>query len=189
MEFELTRYWWIVVLRGVLAIAFGVIAFFWPGVVWLVVVATFAAYALLDGVLAIVAAVRAQGRAGPWWALLLEGVVSIAAGVVAILWPGITELVLLFVIAGWCMATGVLEIVAAIRRRKYIVGEWLLALSGVLSIALGLALALMPIAGLLVVAWWIGAYSLAFGILLVILGFRLRGLSRQVSSPEYAAAR
>jgi uncharacterized membrane protein HdeD (DUF308 family) len=108
--------------------------------------------------------------------LLLEGIVGIAAGILAVVWPGITELALLFVIASWSLVTGVFEIVAAVYLRKYMEGEWLLALSGVLSVILGLALVLVPAAGLLVIAWWVGAYAIAFGALLVVLAFRLRGL-------------
>jgi len=178
MEFELARNWWAVALRGVLALVFGVLAFFWPGFVWLVVVTLFGAYALIDGVLAIVAAVTGRGQAGPWWALLLEGLVGIAAGVIAFAWPDITELALLYVIAAWSLATGIFEIVAAIRLRRYIQGEWALALGGVLSLLLGLALALVPLAGLVVVAWWIGAYAVAFGVLMLALAFQLRAWGR-----------
>jgi uncharacterized membrane protein HdeD (DUF308 family) len=152
------------------------VAFFWPGLVLLVFVYLFAIYAFADGILAITLAVTGHGQAGPWWALLLEGIVGIAAGVLAVVWPGITELAFLFVIAGWSLVTGVFEIVAAVYLRKYMEGEWLLALSGVLSVILGLALVLVPAAGLLVIAWWVGAYAIAFGALLVVLAFRLRGL-------------
>jgi len=184
MEFSLARSWWVLALRGVLAILFGVLAFLWPGLWWLAVVYTFAAYALVDGAFALVAAVTGHGEAGPWWALVLEGLVGIAAGVIAFVWPGITEFALLYLIAGWCIATGVFEIAAAIRLRKHIRGEWLLALSGVVSIILGLALGLVPVAGLLAVAWWVGAYAVAFGVLLLVLAFRLRSLVRHPSRPE-----
>jgi uncharacterized membrane protein HdeD (DUF308 family) len=168
--------WWALAIRGVLAILFGLVAFFWPGLVLLVFVYLFAIYAFADGILAITAAVTGHGQAGPWWALLLEGIVGIAAGVLAVVWPGITELALLFVIAGWSLVTGVFEIVAAVYLRRYMEGEWTLALSGVLSVILGLALVLVPAAGLLVIAWWVGAYAIAFGALLVVLAFQLRGL-------------
>jgi uncharacterized membrane protein HdeD (DUF308 family) len=186
MEFTLARNWWAVALRGVLAILFGVVAFLWPGLLWLAVVYTFAAYALLDGLIAITAALSGHGPAGRWWALLLEGLVGIVAGILTLIWPGITELALLYVIAGWSLATGVFEIIAALRLRRYIEGEWALALSGVLSIILGLALALVPLAGLVVVAWWIGAYAVAFGVLLLALSFRLRRLARHAPRREAA---
>lgn len=183
MELDLGRIWWAVALRGVLAILFGVMAFFWPTLLWLTVVYMFAAYALIDGLFAIIAAVTGQTRGAPWWGLLLEGLVGIAAGVVTFAWPGITQLALLGVVAAWSMVTGVLEVAAAVRLRKQIRGEWLLGMSGFLSILLGLALVLMPIAGLLVVAWWIGAYAVVSGTLLLALAFRLRGLARHPSRP------
>jgi uncharacterized membrane protein HdeD (DUF308 family) len=177
MEHELIRNWWAVALRGVLAVVFGVLTFFWPGLFWLVVVSTFAAYALLDGALAIYAVVTGRGSGGRSWGLLLEGLVGIAAGILTFAWPAITELALFYLIAGWALATGVFEIVAAIQLRRVIQGEWTLALSGVLSVLLGLALAFFPIAGLMVVAWWVGAYAIAFGVILLVLGFRLRSLA------------
>lgn len=173
-ECGLARVWWAVALRGVLAIAFGILAILWPDMFWLAVVVTFAAYALVDGVFALVAAVRGDRDAGPRRALVLKGVVSIGAGVVAFAWPGITELVLLWVIAGWAITTGVLGIVASIRLRKEIRGEWVLALSGILSILLGAGLVLLPRTGLLVIAWWVAATSIVFGMVLLILAFRLR---------------
>lgn len=180
MESGLTRAWWAVALRGALAIIFGILAILWPGMFWLAVVVTFAAYALVDGAFALVAAVRGDRDAGPRWALVLEGIVSIGAGVVAFAWPGITELVLLWVIAGWAIATGVLGIVAAVELRKEIRGEWALALSGILSVILGVGLALLPGPGLLAVAWWVAANSIAFGVVLLVLAFRLRGAAREV---------
>jgi uncharacterized membrane protein HdeD (DUF308 family) len=183
MEFGLARFWWILALRGVLAILFGVLAFLWPGLLWLVVVATFAVYALIDGVLAIMAAVSTHGHGERWWALLLEGLVGITAGVLAIALPGITQLALLYLIAGWLIATGVFEIIAAIRLRQYIQGEWLLALSGVLSIILGLVLGIAPLEGLVVVAWMIGVYAVAFGVLMLVLALRLRSLARHAYRP------
>ena len=186
VEIRLALSWRALALRGALAVLFGVLAFFWPGLFWLVVVYTFGAYALIDGIMAIVLAVTAHGRVGPWWALLLEGVVGIAVAVLAFAWPGITELAMLYLIAGWCLAIGVLEIVAAIQLWRYLEGVWLLAVSGVLSVILGLGLAIVPGAGLLAVAWWVGAYLVVFGALLLALAFRLRGLTRHARRPEAA---
>jgi len=188
MGFELARNWWILALRGALAILFGVLAFFWPGLVWFAVVILFGAYALVDGVMAIIAAVTGRARDEPWWGLILEGLVGIAAGVITFAWPGITEIALLYLFAGWSIATGVFEIAAAIRLRRYIPGEWALALSGVLSVVLGLGIAFVPVAGLLAVAWWIGATSIAFGVLLLSLAFRLREYVRHAPRSPQAFA-
>jgi uncharacterized membrane protein HdeD (DUF308 family) len=161
---SLSRNWWVVVLRGLAGILFGVITFMAPGISLAALVLLFGAYAFADGILAIISAVRRRG-ADRWWLLLLEGIAGIGAGVVTVLWPGITAIALL---------TGALEIAAAIRLRKVIRNEWLLALSGVLSVALGVLLVLAPGPGALALVIWIGAYALVFGVLLVALGIRLR---------------
>ena len=169
----LARYWWVVVLRGVLAIALGVLAFVWPVVTLTSLVIVFGAYALVDGVFALLSAVRGGG-AEPWWLLVLEGGVGIGIGVLTLVAPGITALALLFYIAIWAIATGVLEIAAALALRKEIEGEWLLVLGGLVSVAFGALLIARPGAGALAVLWLIGGYAIAFGALLVLLGFKLR---------------
>ena len=177
----LIRNWWIFAVRGGLGILFGVLVFFWPGAAWLFLVGLFAAYALLDGCFALAAALSGQTAGRRPWALVIEGLLGISAAVVTILWPGITELVLLGVIAFWSIATGVFEVVAAVYLRKQIEGEWLLGLSGVLSILFGSALVIMPFAGLLAIAWLIAAYAITFGAMLLALGLRLRSWGRQHS--------
>ncbi len=172
---SLTQNWWAVALRGLAGILFGVITFISPGISLAALVLLFGAYAFADGVLSIVSAVRRRG-ADRWWLLVLQGIVGIAAGVVTLLWPGITAIALLIVIAAWALVGGALQVAAAIRLRKVITGEWLLALSGVLSIVLGVLLVLFPGPGALALVIWIGAYAFVFGILLLVLGFRLRGL-------------
>jgi len=172
---SLSRNWWAVSLRGLAGILFGIITFFAPGISLAALVLLFGAYAFADGVLTIISAIRRRG-ADRWWLLLLNGLVGIAAGILTLVWPGITALALLYVVAAWALVTGVLEIAAAIRLRKAITGEWLLALSGVLSMALGVMLVLWPGAGALALVIWIGAYAFVFGVLLLALGLRLRGL-------------
>jgi uncharacterized membrane protein HdeD (DUF308 family) len=172
---SLSRNWWAVSLRGLAGILFGIITFFAPGISLAALVLLFGAYALVDGVLAIVSAVRRRG-ADRWWLLLLEGLVGIAAGVLTFMWPAITAIALLYVIAAWALVTGAFEIAAAIRLRKVITGEWLLVLSGILSIALGVLLVLFPGPGALAVVIWIGAFAFVFGALLFALGLRLRGV-------------
>jgi uncharacterized membrane protein HdeD (DUF308 family) len=172
---SLSRNWWAVSLRGLAGILFGIITFFAPAISLAALVLLFGAYALVDGVLAFVTAVRRRG-ADRWWLLLLEGLVGIAAGVLTFMWPAITAVALLYLIAAWALVTGAFEIAAAIRLRKAISGEWLLALSGIFSIALGVLLVLFPGPAALAVTIWIGAYAFVFGALLFALGLRLRGL-------------
>jgi uncharacterized membrane protein HdeD (DUF308 family) len=174
----LSRNWWVVLLRGVAGILFGVFTFLAPGISLAALVLLYGAWAFADGVLAIATAVRRRGEADRWWVLVLQGVLGIAAGVVTLFWPAITALVLLYVIAAWAIATGVLEVAAAIRLRKVVAGEWMLALSGVLSIVLGVVLVLFPGIGALGVVFWIGAYALVSGALLVALAVRLRSRRR-----------
>jgi uncharacterized membrane protein HdeD (DUF308 family) len=171
----LARNWWALVLRGLAAILFGVLAFAWPGITLFVLVLFFGAYMLVDGIFAIVAAVRAAGEEDRWWLLLVQGILGVLAGLVAIFWPGLTALALLYFIAAWAIVTGIMEIVAAVRLRQEIEGEWALGLSGLLSVIFGVLLVVLPApAGLLSLVWLIGAYAVATGVLLVILAFRVR---------------
>lgn len=179
----LSQNWWLVVLRGVLAVLFGLLAFIWPGITWLTLVVLFGIYAIVDGLVAIGTGLARTRESSRWWTFLLEGLINIGAGVAALIWPGVATLVILYVIATWAVFTGILEIVAAIRLRHEITNEWMLALGGVISIAVGVVLFFQPAAGSLAIIWIIGAYALIFGILLVILGFRLRNW-RRPDSPE-----
>jgi uncharacterized membrane protein HdeD (DUF308 family) len=177
--------WWVVLIRGLIGILFGLVTFLAPALSLAALVILWGAYAFADGVFAIISGVRRRG-ADRWWLLLLEGAVGIAAGIVTLLWPGITVLALLYLIAAWALVTGALEIAAAIRLRKAITGEWLLALSGVASIALGVMLALFPGPGALALVIWIGAYAFMSGVLLIGLSFRLRSLSSPRGRPQAA---
>jgi uncharacterized membrane protein HdeD (DUF308 family) len=169
-----TGRWWSFVLRGVAAILFGVLALAMPGPSLLALVLVWGAYAVVDGVLTLMLAVR-RGRVGERWGwFLVEGIVSIAAGVLTFAWPAITGLVLLLVISIRAVVAGVAEVVAAIRLRKVIAHEWLLGASGVLSVAFGLILLVYPAAGALAVVWMIGSYAILFGVLLTGLGLRLQ---------------
>ena len=142
---ELPRRWWLVALRGLAAIAFGILAFIWPGVTLSVLVLLFGAYAIVDGVLALYTAVRSGGK--QIWAPLLEGIVGIVAGLVAFSLPGLTALTLVFVIAAWAILTGLMEVIAAVRLRQVITNEWALIFSGVLSVVFGVLLVAQPGAG------------------------------------------
>jgi len=175
----LARNWLSVVLRGVAAVLFGLLALLLPGFSLLVLVFAFAGYALIDGVLAISSAVRQRRRDVPRRVYLLEGAFGLAVAVLTFLWPGLTLLSLLYVIAARALVAGVLQIVAALHLRKVITTEWLMAASGALSILLALLLVLWPGAGLLTMALWIGAYALLFGAAFLALGLRLRAWDRQ----------
>ena len=177
----LAQYWWTLVLRGLAAIIFGILAYVWPGITFTVLVLFFGAYALWDGIFALIAAFRAQGERR--WALVLEGLVGVAAGLVTFFWTGAATLALLVIIAAWAIVTGIFEIIAAIRLREEIEGEWLLLVSGLLSVLFGIALAIWPAAGLVAVTWLIGAYAIIYGILLMVLGFRLRNWGKQRLAP------
>ncbi len=173
METQLARNWWAVVLRGVLAILFGVLAFIWPSITLFVLVLLFGAYALVDGIFALIAAITNRTKSNRVW-VLLEGIAGVIAGIVTLFLPGITAIALLFLIAAWAIITGILEILAAIELRKGISNEWLLALSGILSVVFGILIAVFPGAGAMGIIWAIAAYAIVFGILFVFLGFRLR---------------
>ena len=177
----LAHNWWTYVLRGVAAIIFGLLAYFWPAITFAVLVLFFGAYALWDGVFALINAFRTGGDRR--WALILEGIAGIAAGLITFFWTGAASLALLLVIGAWAIVTGIFEIVAAIRLRKEIEGEWLLLLSGVVSVLFGIAVAIWPAAGLVAVTWMIGAYAIIFGVLLIVLGFRLRTIRRDRLAP------
>jgi uncharacterized membrane protein HdeD (DUF308 family) len=170
----LSKNWWAVLLRGLAAIAFGLATLFAPGISIAALIILFGAYALVDGLLAIISAVRRRGTHDRWGLLVLEGIVGVGAAVFTVLWPGLTVLSLLFIIAGWAIVTGVLEISSAIVLRKQITGEWLLVLSGVASVVFGVVLFLFPAAGAVAIALLIGSYALVFGLILVGLAFRLR---------------
>ncbi len=168
----LAKNWWAIAIRGVLGILFGLIALFLPGVTMLSLVLVFAAYAFLDGVLAIVSAVRAARDQERWGYLVLEGIVDIGAAAVAVFWPGITVLAFVFVIAFWAIVTGVLELMAAFRL-DFIDGRGWLVFGGIASILYGALLIVAPMLGAVVLTWWLGAYALVFGVCLVVLAFKL----------------
>jgi uncharacterized membrane protein HdeD (DUF308 family) len=178
LRFTLARNWWSLVIRGFLGIVVGILTFVWPGITLAALVFLFAGYALVDGAMSITGAVRAPAAHERWGALLFEGIVGIGAAFVTVLWPAITALSLVYVMAAWAIITGVAEIVAAVRLRKLISGEWLLALGGIASVIFGVLVALVPLAGALIIALWFGAYASIFGVILVALGFRPRSWNR-----------
>ena len=167
----LARRWWALALRGVIAVLFGLLTFFIPGITLISLVLLFGFYAILDGIFDIVSAMKAPGH---HWPLLVEGIVGIVAGLVTFMWPAITAMILVYLIAFWAILTGLLEIVAGIRLREVIANEMLLILMGVISTLFGILIIIFPGAGALAIIIWIGAYALVFGIILIALAFRLR---------------
>jgi uncharacterized membrane protein HdeD (DUF308 family) len=178
--------WWSIGLRGVAALALGIISLFWPGLTFLSLVFVFGAYAIVDGVLALMLASKAIVQPRGW--IVVRGLVSIAAGLVAFLLPGITAFALLVVIGAWAIVAGISEIVMAVQLRKQINYEWLLGLEGGLSIAFGVLLLLSPLAGAIVIGLWVGAYALVLGGMLIAEAFRLRHAAAAPSATPMPAA-
>ena len=170
----LSRNWWLLLLRGIAAIAFGILTWIYPGLTVAVLVLLFGAYCLVDGVLGVWSAITGRKEHDDWWILLLVGLLGIGVGILTFMAPGLTAIGLLFYIAVWAIATGVLEIIAAIRLRKQIEGEWMLILGGIVSVIFGVLLMAQPGAGADAVVWLIAAYAVLFGILLVILAFKAK---------------
>ena len=182
MKILIAKNWWSLVLRGLAAIVLGLITIVWPGITLGALVLLFGAYALIDGLLSLAGAVRAAENHERWGALLFEGLAGIAAGIVTFAWPAITALTLVYVIAAWALITGVFEIAAAVRLRKVLPGEWLLALSGFASLILGILMIAVPLAGALAIAFWVGIYAFVFGALLIALGLRLRSWTKALTA-------
>ena len=174
--------WWVVLLRGICAVVFGILAFVWPGLTLLSLVLLYGAYALVDGLLSIACGVAGSAAPRSWRVMITVGLLGVAAGIVTFLYPGITAVVLLVIIAFAAIGRGVFEIAAGIRLRKEIEGEFWLILGGVLSLVFGVFLLLRPGVGALAVVWLIGAYAIVFGIVAMMLSFRLRALQERLAS-------
>ncbi len=185
---QLGQNWWAVAIRGAAAIIFGILALIWPSITFTVLVLFWGAYALVDGVFATISVLTRHAGGNHRWLLLLEGIAGILAGIVTFLYPGLTGVVLLYLIAAWAIVTGILEILAAIRLRAEITNEWLLAIAGVVSVIFGIVVALFPAAGALAVVWLIGAYAIVFGFLLLFVAFRLRSYAGERGRPPMTGA-
>jgi uncharacterized membrane protein HdeD (DUF308 family) len=176
---ELAENWWLLLLRGIAAIAFGILAFGWPGLTLLALTLMWGIYAIADGVLALWAAIASKGgEIAPRWWLAIVGIAGVIAGLLTFVWPGMTALILLIFIASWAIVIGVLQIWGAIRLRKEIEGEWLLGLSGVLWVAFGVIMFAQPGAGALALIWWIGSFAILAGCVYIALAFQLKKYKR-----------
>jgi len=171
---NLAKHWWVLLLRGIAAIVFGVLAFAWPGITIASLVILYGAYALVDGLFSIFAAISGGSPAPRWW-LAVVGIVGILAGLVAFAMPGMVAIYLVMFIGAWALVSGIFEIIGAIRLRKEIENEWMLILHGILTALFGLVLMAMPITGAVALVWVIGAYAIAAGVIMSALAFRLKG--------------
>ena len=182
---RLTQDWWLFALRGVCAILFGALAIAWPQQTVLALVLLFGAFALFDGALAVGVGLAVHRQDDRWWVVAIGGMVGVAIGLFTLLWPNITEIALLALISVWAIFTGVLEVCAASELRRMIAHEWALLLGGLASIILGVLLVVFPKAGLVGLAWMLGAYGLMFGLTLLILAHRLHGLQREIKTVSW----
>ena len=178
---DIARSWWLILVRGLAAVVFGILALAWPGLTLLVLVVFFGAYALVSGVSELFAGFRHGAQSRAW--LIISGILSILAGVIALAWPGITSLALLFVIGVWAIVSGVSEIVAGIHLRKQIDNEWLLIVGGALSVIFGVLLLAQPGPGLLSLAWLIGVFAVLYGISMIALAFRVKNFTSGARVP------
>lgn len=174
------RHWWALALRGILALLFGLVALFWPRLTLEVLVICFGAFAMISGIFALVVALGDRKIHAGWGVLLAEGLVGIGVGLLTLFWPIVSALILLSLIAIWALVTGGLEIAIAIWMHRRVGNEWMLLLSGIASLLLGVLLVVFPGAGLQALAWFIGIYALVFGALLVFLSFQWRSLRRKM---------
>lgn len=174
MDELLGRAWWMLALRGAAGILFGLLALFWPGLTLLLLVAMFAAYALIGGIAAVSAAIRHRSMRTDWWIPLLLGLCTIAAGLIAVAAPGVTALVLIAVMGANAIVTGVLDLIAAVRLKRRGRTEWLLFFIGILSVLFGIFVLVVPGAGALALVWMIGTYAIVTGALLLVLGLVAR---------------
>lgn len=166
--------WWLFLLRGIAAIAVGVLAFAWPGVTLVTLVLFYGAFALVDGVFALIAAVRGQATLVPRWWLAVVGLLGIGVGIGTFVFPGVTALVLVLFIAAWAIVTGIFQIIGAIQLRREIDNEWWLVLNGFVSVLFGVAVFVMPGAGALALVWVFGFFALLYGLLMIAFAVRLR---------------
>lgn len=181
----MTRNWWMLLVRGFAAVLFGIAALLTPGIALAALVLVWGAYALIDGVVAIISAFTHRQTNPNWWIVLLEGVAGVIAGILTFAWPAITALVLLYIISAWAIVTGIFEIIAAFQLRKEITGEFWLGLSGLLSVAFGILLLVNPGDGILALLWVVGIYAIMFGVSLILLAFRVRGMANP-NAPQAA---
>ncbi len=187
MEGALKRGWWALLIRGLVAIVFGILCFSMPGMTIRFLIMLFGAFALVDGIFGLLAYFQAKNAGEDYGGMLFESLVGILVGLVVFFWPGLTGIVLLYVIGGWAIVTGIFEIMAAIKLRKEIKGEFWLILGGLASVVFGVVLFTRPGVGALAVLWIIGVYAIVFGIIMVGLAFAARKMVKETGAATSAA--
>lgn len=175
-----TKRWWVFLLRGLVAIAFGFLAVIWPSITLQVLLILFGVFVLLDGVFSLIAGVVAIGSDKRWWAMVFSGLLGIAIGLLTLLWPGITGVVLLYFIGAWAVVIGIMDILIAVQLRREIEGEWMMIIDGVFSLVIGILFFVFPKEGALALVWLIGLFVIAIGIIFLILALRLRKLGSEL---------
>ena len=168
-------YWWLLIIRAIVAILFGISAIFWPGLTLLFLVYLFGAYALIDGIVSVVVALQERNAYSRWWVLLIGGIAGIILGILVFFWPGVTSLVLFYLVAAWAVVTGIFEVIAAFSVRAMGV-EWWLVIGGVLSIILGIIFFLHPVASILSIVWLLGVFALIYGVIQIVRAIQFRSL-------------
>jgi uncharacterized membrane protein HdeD (DUF308 family) len=179
----LARNWWALTIRGIAAVIFGILAILWPGAAIFAIGVLFGAYAFVDGVFAIIAAVRAAESHERWWPFVIEGIIGLVIAAITFYDVSVTIAALFFTIAAWAFLTGIIEIVAAIQLRKTITNEAWLILGGILSILFAVLMVWRPIAGAVAIIWIIGIYAIIFGIMMIAFSLRLRSHATEVKAP------
>lgn len=174
--------WWTLLIRGIFAVLFGIVATTWPGLTLAMLIIFFGAFVLIHGVMTVIGSIMARREVDDWWVVLLEGIVGIIIGVITLAWPGLTGLILAYFIAAWALVTGILKILGAIRLRKEIQGEWLFIIAGIISVIFGILVFARPLAGALAITWIIGVYAILLGMLAMVLSFQVRGWQKKGAS-------
>ncbi len=176
--------WWMLLIRGILLVIFGALAATWPGLAFYSLVVLFGAFALVYGFVGLIGSISHRKDNKDWWLVLLEGVVSILIGIMAFAWPGLTGLVLAYLVAAWAIIMGVLRIYQAINLRKVIEGEWLLIVGGIISVMFGIFVLVRPLEGAVAIAWVIGIYAIILGLLGIFLSFRVRSWQKRAEKAQ-----
>ena len=171
---NLAKNWWLLALRGLFAILFGIVILAWPGLTIEILVIIYGVFALVGGILSIIIGLFSIGKSSNWWVMFLEGILGFIVGGIVLKWPAISLLLLIVIIGLWAIISGIIQIITAIFVRQEIKNEWLMGLSGLISLLFGLVILSWPISSIIVVSWLIGFYALLLGIFLIVFGFQVK---------------